>query len=366
MRPFKPHLRVTSDPRHPRRLGIASDVPLRAHAIAVWAGVPFVALAFGLGQILEPVAGSLIAAALPVTAIVLVTVAWVALPALKVGMTLGTDLVEVQRGSAPPVRLLAEEVASVRLSASAPPNFLAPWRLGDRHVELVPTRGDALAVAVADASQARALATGISALLKAPLRDDTPEAEAAYCLQQALLAAGSLSAAPDPPEGLRLRASLERGWLVLSVPTRSTGRAGVVALAGVGGLLLVAPTVIAAWPVLAMSAWASVALSIASVAWLLAFCIAVSRSQQRSALAVSPLGVRVASPRLGRSPQPVQLVAPVQAIAGHDGFELHGEAHLRLNTSASAADVAWACGAITALAGRPLGGGGGRGAQGAE
>ncbi len=355
MRPFHPRLRVLSDKDHPRRLNIESDVPERAHAITAWTGAPFVAMALGVGQLLEPLTGSLVAAGLPILAALIVAVAWLALPALSVRLRIGGDALEIQRGSGPVTHFLPEEIASVHLVAGSPPHLLAPWRLGDRVVEIVPVRGEPVRVALAEASQARALASGLAALLRTPLRDDTPEAEAAFCLQQALLAAGSLSAAPDPPEGFRLRASLDRGWLVLSVPGRSTSVAGAVTLAAIGAALFVGPALVGAWPQLAGSTWPSLGLTVAAVAWLGAVTFTVSRWQQRAALAVSPLGVRIVEPRLGRSPRPVQMVAPVKAFAGSGSFELRGEARLRLRTSARPADVAWACRAITALAGRPLG-----------
>ena len=190
--------------------------------------------------------------------------------------------------------------------------------------------------------------------MNAPLRDDTPEAEAAFCLQQALLAMGRFDSAPAPPEGFQLRAALERGWLVLELPAGSPTRASRLALVVMGALLLVAPLMLGAWPDLERSVPLAAALTLGALCWLAGVVIALQRAHRPTAVAASPLGVRITRGRLLGLPQTVTLPPPVAVRRRGARIELVSGARIVVEVGASIRDVTWAAEAIESLSGRPL------------
>lgn len=353
MRPFSPHLRLHRDRRDPNRLILRSDVLLRVHARVLAAGAALVVLGHGAGQLLAPLGGAVQVAA-PLIALILAVGAWLALPSLVVTTHLSRDLVELRRARrrTPVARLLREEILAVRLSAMPQGAAAAPWRLGDRQVELVTAEGHET-MAIAGARDARALAKGLSTAMDAPLRDDTPEAEAEFCLQQALLSMGSLDDAAEPPEGLRLRAGLEKGWLILELPGRGPGRATLALLMLSGGLLLFAPPLLALMPAYEDSLGVALGLSLAAACWLACIVVTVLRSHRPTALAASPLGVRISRGRLFGA-ESITLPPPVSARREGARLTLTSGARIVVESSTVTRDLAWAAEAINSLAGRPL------------
>lgn len=354
MRPFTPRLRLHRDRQRPDRLVLSSDVPLRAHALTLSVGAAAVVMAHGIGQLLAPFGGLLVQVAAPLIGLALAAGAWLSLPSLAVTTRIGPGLVELRRArrKEPVARLLTEEILAVRLSAARPHAGAASGRLADRQVQLVTQDGNET-VAIAGPAEARALAQGLSSIVKAPLRDDTPEAEATFCLQQALLAMDRYEAAPEPPEGFRIRATLEKGWLLLELPGRGPGAASRAALVAIGIFLLVAPSLLSAFPALENSVPLAVGLACAALGWLAAIVLAVRRTHRVTALAASPLGVKVSRGRMFGT-ETISLPPPVSARRSGSRLVLTGDARLVVDAGASERDLQWAAEAIESLSGQPL------------
>lgn len=345
MRPFLPHLRLRSDAEG-RRLVVESDVLRRSHAVVLAAGSAAVAAALAHSAALPQGAAAAVAGGTLAVAIV----AWLALPSMTLRTFVASDGVEIRRRRrrAPEAVVRPGDVMSVRLGAPSRRRGAAPWRLSDRQVEIV-TVARAHVIAITDAEPARALAQGLARALSAPLRDDTPEAECASCLQQALLAMGRIDAAAPPPEGTRLRASHVRGWLVVEIPgAASRGTVAALALTGIAisagpmGHALDAP-----------SPWLAAGLLAASLAWLAAATLWLLRTRSH-VVAASPLGVRFTRFRAFGSGASVHLAPPVAAASRGGRIDLRSEGRVELRTGARDEDAAWMRDAIAELAGRPL------------